>query len=291
MSLVFFLNLAISGLVQGLVIALAALAINLTFAVARFPNVATGEFLTVGAYAGIGLQKLGVSSVPLAGLGAAAVTGAVVLCIFRLAFRPLLRRPVAAPLIASIGLTFVIRYAISYFVGHDQYSFAMRPMRASNIAGVRTLPIDLYLGGVALVTLAAVFAFLHRTAFGQRMRAVADNPELARASGIRVGQVMTALWITVGMICGIGGVILGVKTIVVPEIGWNILLPAFAAAILGGVGSLGGAVLAGLLLGVVQEVSTPFVGFTYKLAISFVVLALVLAFRPQGLFGLADRVR
>ena len=85
--------------------------------------------------------------------------------------------------------------------------------------------------------------------------------------------------------------ILGIKTVVSPEIGWEMLLPAFAAAILGGIGSPLGAVLAGLLLGAAQELSTPFVGFTYKIALSFVVILLVLLVRPRGLFGRVEGVR
>jgi branched-chain amino acid transport system permease protein len=123
------------------------------------------------------------------------------------------------------------------------------------------------------------------------MRAVADNPELARASGIRARRVMLTLWVLVGAVCGVAGIVLGIRTVVAPEMGWDVLLPGFAAAILGGVGSPAGAVLAGVVLGIAQEISTPFVGFTYKIALSFVVLMVVLVVRPQGLFGTLERVR
>jgi branched-chain amino acid transport system permease protein len=123
------------------------------------------------------------------------------------------------------------------------------------------------------------------------MRAVADNPDLARVSGIQPQRVMVALWCLVGGVTAVGGLILGVKTVVSPEIGWLMLLPAFAAAILGGIGSPVGAVLAGLLLGVAQEVATPFVGFTYKIALSFLVILLVLLVRPRGLLGRIEGVR
>jgi branched-chain amino acid transport system permease protein len=291
MTTVYIVNLIVSGLVQGLIIALAALSINLVFAIARFPNAAAGDFLTIGAYNGILIQKgLGVS-VLLAGLGSTIATAVCVMIIFRLAIKPLLGRSIVAPLLSSIGITLFVRYAISFFVEGEQYTFDVPIVRALNFGGVRILPIDLYVGAAALVTLAVVFLFLFKTPLGRQMRAVADNPNLARASGIRSNRVMLVLWLIVGAICGVGGVILGVKTVVVPDMGWNLLLPAFAAAVLGGVGSLSGSVIAGILLGVVQELSAPFVGFTYKLAISFVVLAAILIFRPQGFFGESERVR
>jgi branched-chain amino acid transport system permease protein len=139
--------------------------------------------------------------------------------------------------------------------------------------------------------MAVVFMVLHLTPIGRRMRAVADNPTLARAGGIRIGRVMMAMWAMAGAVCGVAGMVLGINTVVLPEAGWNVLLPAFAAAVLGGVGSPVGAIVAGVALGVAQELSTPFVGFTYKIALSFVVLIVILAVRPRGLFGAASRVR
>ncbi|HZC12878.1 MAG TPA: branched-chain amino acid ABC transporter permease [Thermoleophilaceae bacterium] len=290
---VYYTNLALNGLVEGLVIALAALAVTLVFAVARFPNAATGDFMTAGAYAGIGVQALGLgSSVWLSGLAAVAATMALAAVAYLAVFRRLLGRSLVAALLASIGVAFLVRSLLTFFIGHDQHVFQGVPItRAMNFGGVRVLPLDLYLGAAALVCLALVFAVLFLSPVGRRMRAVADDPDLARVSGIRVGRVMLTLWLLVGAVTAVGGMIVGIKTVVMPEMGWDLLLPAFAAAILGGVGSPTGAVLAGVLLGVAQELSTPFVGFSYKIALSFVVLVVILLVRPQGLFGRLERVR
>lgn len=123
------------------------------------------------------------------------------------------------------------------------------------------------------------------------MRAVADDPELARVSGISPVRVMVALWLVAGAACGVSGLILGVKTVVTPEMGWDALLSAFAASILGGIGSAPGAVLAGIVLGVAQELASPIVGFTYKIALAFAVMLVVLLLRPRGLFGRVETVR
>ncbi len=288
---IFYIDMIVNGVVNGLIIGLAAIAINLVFAVARFPNAATGDMITVGAYMGIGVQSLGVNSVLLQ--AAAALLGCIALSIvyYLTVFRRLRHRSLAASLLASIGLAFLTRSVLSFFVGQQQFVFHMPIVRPLIFDGIRIQVNDLWLAAIALGTVVATFAVLWLTPIGRRMRAVADNPDLARASGIRVEQVMVALWSIVGAVAAISGMVLGMRTVVMPELGWNLLLPAFAAAVLGGVGSPIGAVLAGVVLGIVQELSTTLVGFTYKIAISFAVLAGILTLRPQGLFGLPERVR
>jgi len=164
-------------------------------------------------------------------------------------------------------------------------------VRAWNFSGVRLLPSDLVIAIVALLVLAAVFARLHFGRSGRLLRAVADNPDLARLSGIRAPRLMWLLWALAGALSAIGGVLLGVKSVVMPEMGWELLLPAFAAMILGGIGSPAGAVAGALLMGVGQELSVPFVGPTYKIAVAFAVLFVVLLARPEGLFGRPELAR
>lgn len=290
MSGIALLNLAIAGLVQGLLIGLAALAVSLCFAVARFPNAATGDFMTLGAYTGVAVQ--GWTGSLLAGaVGAVAVVAAVSVASYGLIFRHFRGRSLVAPLIASIGLAFLLRSVLTFSVGFDQQSFQVPIARALIFGGVRIRPTDLWLAGFSAATLAAVLGVLFLTPVGRRMRAVADNPDLARTSGIRARPVMVTLWTLIGVCSAVGGVMLGLRTVVVPEMGWNVLLPAFAAAILGGVGNPAGAVLAGIGLGVAEAMSTPLVGFTYQSSIAFVVLIATLVLRPQGLLGRAEAVR
>lgn len=288
---VYYANLAINGVVEGLIVGLAALAINLVFAVGRFPNAATGDLMTVGAYAGIGVQALGSRNVLLQGAAAIAAAMAVSLLAYLAVFRKLGNRSLVASLLASVGVAFFARSMLTLFVGQSQQVFQLPIVRALNFSGVRIQPTDLWLALVAAGCVAATFALLFLTPIGRRMRAVADNPELARASGIRAGRVMITLWLTVGAVSGVAGMVLGIKTVVTPEMGWELLLPAFAAAVLGGVGSPVGAVIAGIVLGIAQELSTPLLGFTYKIALAFVLLAAILVVRPSGLFGVAERVR
>lgn len=283
-------QLLANGIVQGLFIAMAALAITLAFSIARFPNAATGDVMTAGAYAGLATQQA-TGSLMLAGF-AAVVTGALIsLAADRLVFRRLITRPVVASLVASIGVAFVIRAVLGVSFGLAQQVYEIPLTRAKLYWGVRLTPLDLQVAAVVALSLALVFGVLHFTPIGRQMRAVADDRDLARVSGVQPERVMVALWLISGGVAGLAGMMLGIKTVVETELGWSMLLSAFTAAILGGIGSPGGAVAAGLLLGVAEELSTPFVGFNYKLVVAFVAMLAVLLLRPSGLFGKRDGVR
>jgi branched-subunit amino acid ABC-type transport system permease component len=291
MTLVDVGNLLINGTIEGLLIALPALALTLVMGIARFPNAATGDYMTVSAYAGIGVQMLGGLSIVIAGLGAIAAGAAISVFFYLWVFRPLRGRPPVASLVASIGVAFFARSILTVFVGHDQQTFDMPLVRAWNFGGVRLLPTDLYVAAVALLAMALLFALLHLTPVGRQMRAIADNPDLARACGIRSGRVMLVLWAAVGALCALGGMMFGIKAVVSPELGWELLIPAFAAMIVGGVGSPMGAVAGAVLLGIASELSVPFVGPSYKIAVAFTLMLVVLLLRPRGLFGKAIATR
>jgi branched-chain amino acid transport system permease protein len=269
---------------------LGALAITLVFGIARFANAGTGDFLTAGAYGALSAHKA-TGSFILAGLGGVAVSATVSLLAYVLVFRRLMGRSAMALLLSSIGIAFTIQATNGLIFGHDQYVFQIPLARPYLIWGLRISALDLSLMATAALALAVLFGILHFTSIGRQMRAVADNQELARVSGIRVSRVMTTLWLLTGAISAVAGIILGIKTVVTPELGWSMLLPIFSAAILGGIGSPAGAIVAGVLLGIAQELSTPFVGFTYKIALAFAVMLFVLLVRPRGLFGVVEGVR
>jgi branched-subunit amino acid ABC-type transport system permease component len=286
-----FLNLLLNGLIEGLVVALPALAMTLVMGVNRFPNAAAGDFMTTGAYVAVGVQLLGGLPLWAAALVAMVVTALLSAGSHALIFRKLAGQPMVSSLLAAIGLGFLLRSMISFFAGHDQRTFDLPLVRAWNVGGVRVLPSDLAVAGIALVSLLVVFLLLYRTSFGRQLRAVADSPDLARASGIRAGSLLRSLWLLVGALSAIGGVLLGMKAVVTPEFGWESLIPAFAAMVLGGIGSPVGAVLGAVLICVAQELSVPLLGPSYKLVLSFAVLALVLLLRPAGLMGRVQLVR
>ncbi len=284
-------NAAVNGGVVGLLLALPALAVTMVFGIARFPNAATGDYMTFGAYTAVAMQSLLGLPLVASGLAGVLATSVLALLFYAGVFRLLEERPVVTRLIASIGIAFALRSTVTFFAGHSQYSLEAPLVRAWNFGGVRILPTDVYIGLVALGALALVFLLLHFTPAGRRMRAVADNPELAAASGISRRSVMMLLWVVAGAFSGLGGILLGVKAIVLPDLGWELLMPIFAAVILGGVGSTVGAVVGMIVFGVAMEVATLYVGTHYKIVLAFAVLLVVLLWRPQGIFGRPLAVR
>jgi neutral amino acid transport system permease protein len=286
----YYIQLALNGLSQGLVVGLAALGITLVFGIARFANASAGDGLTFGAYLALVGQRITGSL--LLGAGFAIIVSALASVVsYKLVFKKLAGRSSVALLVGSIGLGFLVRGGLGVVFGHQQEVFNVQLVPPYLIGELAISVLDLQMAGVAALALAVTFGTLYFTSVGRQMRAVADNLDLARVCGIHPERVMVALWCLVGAVTAVAGLILGIKTVVSPETGWEMLLPAFAAAILGGIGSPVGAVMAGLLLGVAQEVSTPFVGFSYKIALSFIVILFVLLVRPSGLFGRIEGVR
>jgi branched-subunit amino acid ABC-type transport system permease component len=135
------------------------------------------------------------------------------------------------------------------------------------------------------VVLTAVGLMLKATVLGKSMRALSDNQDLAEVAGINTGRVITYTWILAGALAGLAGMFATVYTTLTPETGWLLLLGVFAAVILGGIGNAYGALLGGLVIGLVQEWSTMFFEPTWKEAVGFLVLIIVLLVRPQGILG------
>ena len=291
MSFSFLVNLIINGLVEGLIIALPALALTLVMGICKFPNASAGDMMTIGAYAALTFHTAGLPQFFLAVVGAMAFSAVVSWGSYRLIFSRITKAPMVASLLAAIGLAFLMRSILALSVGHEARTFKLPLVRAWNFDGIRILPTDLMIAAAAAIAVAAVFCLLGLTDAGRTLRAVADNPDLARLSGIRSGKLMWLLWAMAGALAGLGGVLIGVKGVLMPEIGWEFVLPAFAAVILGGIGNPFGAVVGAVVMGIAQELSVPLVGPSYKLVVAFGVMVLVLLFRPAGIFGNVEKVR
>lgn len=285
------LQALVNGITEGSILALASLGLTLVFAISRFANAAHGDYLTMGAYgAYCGAALLGLS-MPLAALVGIASSIATGLLFYSIVFRKLAKRSAAVNLIASIGIALFVRHAIIFVAGTEQYTYGLPILRAWRIAGLRLFPMDLLFAGISLSAMTAVHLILRFTEIGRKMRAVSDNPQLARISGIRSGTVQVIMWIMALSLAGLAGILFGMKTVVDPLLGWDMLLPAFAAAILGGFGSPTGALLGGIIIGASQELAVLFISETYKVAVAFLVIAVVLLVRPSGLMGHREMVR
>ena len=288
-------QLMVNGLVSGSVFALGAAGISLVFGPLRIVNFAQGDYLTFGAYMAV-LANLtrGLNIVPAA-LFAMAMTAVLAVGLEFALWRPMRLRgaKTMSLFITSIGLAFILRSAILFVANGGERTYNVNVFQSYKIGGIRVSEPQLISIGVALTAIVATALLLARTGFGRAVRAIADSVELASIAGVDVDRMVVYIWVLVGMLAGLCGVLAGlIQSSFDPNLGFNLLLELFAAVIVGGVGSPYGALLGGLAIGLVEEVSTwsAFFGGVnpiWKPAIAFLVLISVLMARPQGLLGRA----
>jgi branched-chain amino acid transport system permease protein len=216
------------------------------------------------------------------------VTAVVALLIDRLLYNPLRARKASLVILAmaSLGMAFILRSLI-YLIWGPQFLFYTQELRPAweLPLEVRLRPDQVFILGTVLLLVLLLYLFLQRTKLGKAMRATADNQQLASVCGIDTGRVTAWTWVIGAALAATAGVLYGIDAQLRPDMGWSFLLPLFAAVVLGGIGSPLGALVGGLILGVVQQVSTAFLLPTYKPAVAFLVLILLLLVRPRGLFG------
>lgn len=278
---------ALNGLSFGAVVALGAVGLTLVYGILKLVNFAHGDFLTFGAYmAFVANVSLGLPIV-VATLLAMAATALLGLVFERTMWGPMRERGAGMLqlMLMSIGAAFVIRYTIQFFAGTDVRTLDVDRTGVVELLGLRIGQSALIAGVTGIAVVAAIGLLLRFSLLGKRMRAVSDNLALAETTGLDTRRVIFVTWLFAGAAAGLAGVLFAVTTNVKPELGFELLLPIFAAVILGGVGHAFGALVAGLLLGVATEWSTLVVASQWKLSIGFLILIVVLVVRPQGIFG------
>jgi len=279
------LQTAFNGLVTGIIVTLPALAITLLFGVLKFPNFAVGSMMTLAAYMVFALNvQLGV---PLAVSTAivAVAFGGLLIGVDYLTFRPLRERGSITLMVASLGLGFILENIARLAYGNTARSFAIelaRPFRFFDIRMNREQMITIVVSTLAML---AMYVLLTRMPIGRAMRAVADNPALALVRGIESPRVIRWTWFIAGILLAVGGVLIGMDRTLEPPMGSNYLITVFAAAILGGLGSPLGAFVGALIIGIISELATFVIPPNYRIGIPLCVIAMILIFRPQGLFG------
>jgi len=310
----------VAGLVVGSVLALGALGLTLIYGVLKFAHFAHGDAMMLAAYLAffvlsgnlVGTRGTDVrvpwsfADLPGAtepiwrfsfGYGlllsmvvAAALAAVILILVDRWVYRPLRQRRAGLAIFAivSLGVAIAMRSLVLMIWGPTPrfYVSGIRP--TLQLPGGPRIPTDqLFIVAAAIVLAVAVYLLLYRTTTGRAMRAMADNPDLARVSGIDTEAVVRTTWLVSGGLIAVAGVLLALQSQLKPELGFILLLPVFAAAILGGIGSPHGALVGGLVVGVLQEVAVTVGPLSpgYKFSIAFVVLILVILVRPRGLFG------
>jgi neutral amino acid transport system permease protein len=290
-----FMQLLANGLVTGSVIALAAAGVSIVYGILRLVNFAYGDYMTFGAFIAIYFNVTQGLPVVTAAILAMLASALLSVALEFVLWSPLRARNAGfmSLFLVSIGLALVLRHVIYLVAGPQPRTYTVDPYKVYVIGSARLSGAQGIAIVVAGIGIAALGILIARSGVGRMMRALADDLPLAAVSGVRTGRVILAAWIVSGLLAGLAGVLAGlVQTSFNPQLGFTLLLPIFAAVVLGGIGSVYGALVGGLALGLAMELSTwPELGGgvnpTYKPVVAFAALILVLLLRPQGLFGKA----
>jgi branched-chain amino acid transport system permease protein/neutral amino acid transport system permease protein len=278
-------QLVVNGLVAGTILAVPAIGITAIYAVLRFPNFAIASIATIGAFAGyVANVRFGMPALA-ATVVAFIVAGIVGVASDEIVLKPIRPTGLIAAAIASVALTIALENVVRFIFGNDLRGYDLPIRRDWRILEIRIGPQQVENFAVAVLAMAAVFLFLAFTRTGKAMRAVADNPTLADIKGIdadRVGRLASFVGMGLG---GIGGMLVGLDTSIDPLTGFRAVLSVFAAAVVGGLGSIPGAVVGALTIGVAEELSLLVLAPAYRSAIGFLAILLVLTLRPRGLLG------
>jgi branched-chain amino acid transport system permease protein/neutral amino acid transport system permease protein len=278
-------QLVLNGIMAGAILSAPAIGFTAIYAVLRFPNFAVASHMTVGAFAGYVVNvDLHWALLPAAAVAflVAGVTGVVSDAV---ALRPLRSSGLIAATIASVALTIALENLVRLGFGSTLRDYDLPIERDWRFIGLRVGPQQLEDLAISATAVLALFGFLSFTRLGKAMRAVADNPVLASLRGIDTQRIGHLVNFTAMGMAGLGGMLLGLDTSIDPLTGFRAILAIFAAAVLGGLGSIPGAVLGALTIGVAEELSQLALPPDYRTVIGFLAILLVLTFQPRGLLG------
>jgi branched-chain amino acid transport system permease protein len=279
------LQLLVNGMMAGTLLAVPAIGFTAIFAVLRFANFSVASHATIGAFAGyVANVSLGIPAVP-ALLVAFVITGVFGVLSDEIVLKPLRPHGALTAAIASIALTVALENMVRFGFGNEVRGYDLPIFRDWRLYGIRVGPQQVHNMLLALAVMVGVYFFLVSTRVGKAMRAVADNPMLASLKGINA-EMMGRLVSFAGMgLVGIGGMLLGLDSSIDPLTGFRAVLSIFAAAVVGGLGSIPGAVVGALVVGLGEELSLLVLPPTYRSAVGFGAILLTLTLRPQGLLG------
>ena len=298
-----FLQQLINGLTLGAIYGLIAIGYTMVYGIIGMINFAHGDIYMIGAFnALIGfliLFGLGVSWVPLTIvvvlLLTVAITAAYGWTVERVAYRPLRNSTRLAPLISAIGMSIILQNVAMIAWGRNYLTFPpILPKVDLEFAGANFTLIQVIIVVVSALTMGALLFLIYRTKLGMAMRATAQNPAVANLMGVNSNRVISAAFVIGSALGALAGVMVGTYyEIAHYQMGFMLGLKAFTAAVLGGIGNLVGAMLGGILLGIIEalgagyigDLTGGFLGSHYQDIFAFVVLIVVLMFKPSGLFG------
>jgi len=281
------LQLIVNGIVLGSIIALAAIGLTMVYGVLNFANFSHADFMAFGAYIAFVLNVALGLNIILSFFIAIAIAGALGVLLDFLVWKPMRRKnaDLVSLVIVSIGLSLIVRNAIIFIWGGSTQNFDLPVQKGIGMLGVTITHNQLIGLGTAILFMVLVHFFLKNTKMGKAMRAISDDINLARVSGIDSDKVIMWMWFIGIGLAGAAGILYGLETTIRPNMGWFLILPMFAAVILGGIGNPYGAMVGGMVIGLSQELSMLILPSEYKMGVSLGIMILVLLIKPEGLFG------
>jgi len=292
-----FLQQLVNGLTIGMIYALIALGYTLVYGIVQLINFAHGEIFMVGAYLGL-LACLTLKGLFLGSGGAVLLlilvfffamsgTALLALLIERFAYRPLRNAPRLAPLITAIGVSFLLQNAVMLFFGPSDKSFpGLIPVTKVQLGVVSVTNLQILIAVVSVLLMVILHFYVKNTKTGKAMRALADDRQAASLVGIHVNRVVAMAFLLGSALAGAGGVMFGMyyNTINFHD-GYLAGLKAFTAAVLGGIGNIPGAMVGGVLMGVLESLGAGYISSEWKNVFAFFILIVILLFRPSGILG------
>ncbi|HCC79317.1 MAG: hypothetical protein A2X25_06330 [Chloroflexi bacterium GWB2_49_20] len=278
-------QLIVNGLTMGCIYALIALGFVLIYRTVGVINFAQGELVMLAAYFGVTAISIGLSLIW------AYVFVIAAMAIFGYLFQwmiyyPLRGKPFITIIISTIGVSIILQNLARIIWGPAPLMFpSFFSLKPLNIGGVLVQPQNIFVFVVTVVLFSLVYLLLSKTMIGHKMQAVAQDPETAKLMGIKVDQVVAGVFVLNSILAGAAGLLLAPIFLVTLDMGSSVLMKSFSASIIGGFGSVPGAIVGGLFLGVVEILGARYISSHFKDGIAFVVLLLVLLIIPKGLFG------
>jgi branched-chain amino acid transport system permease protein len=285
-----FAQLLVNGLIAGGTYALAAVGYSMVYGALKFINFAHGSVASFGAYImfGLAVAWLHVPFV-IAFFAAMILTALLGVIIERMAYRPLRHAPKLAPLTTAIAVSFVLDAIVMIVMGSDIKSFGLPTVEGIAIGPVFITPVQLIIIGSSLVLMVFLYVLLYRTRLGKAIRAVADDVNLAEVSGMDSDLVISAVFAIGSALAAAAGCLIGLDSNLQPTMGFVITVKAFAAVVLGGLGSVPGAIVGGFLIGIAENLGVWYIPAVWKDTIAYGILILALFIRPAGIFGKKDQ--
>jgi branched-subunit amino acid ABC-type transport system permease component len=277
------------GLVIASVLALSAVGLSLQFGITNYINFAYGDFMAVGAYIAWTLNTGPMHwNIWVSMIAGGVSVGILAVLLNRFLLAPFARKfqKLFYILIVTFGLSLVLLNLVSSVWGTEVQRYSISNQSPFHVGPFLFTVDELVVVAIAIVAMLLIHFMLTRTRLGKSMRAMSDNSTLAMTSGIDTGRITTLTWFLSGLLAGIGGTVLGItQASITPGSGETFLFVIFAAVIVGGVGSIYGAMVGAVIVGLATEVAALFIDPSYKLDIAFAILILALLFRPNGLFA------